>query len=30
MPDGDRAGARGAAVEALNFAEKNGLELRCA
>jgi glucokinase len=30
MPNGDTAGARGAALEALNFAEKNGLLLRCA
>lgn len=30
MPNGDTAGARGAAIEALNFAEKNGLTLRCA
>jgi len=30
MPNGDTAGARGAAVDALNFAERNGLELRCA
>jgi len=30
MPNGDTAGARGAAIEALNFAERNGLALRCA
>jgi predicted NBD/HSP70 family sugar kinase len=30
MPNGDTAGARGAALEALNFAERNGLALRCA
>jgi len=29
MPNGDTAGARGAAVEALTFAERNGLALRC-
>jgi predicted NBD/HSP70 family sugar kinase len=28
MPNGDTAGARGAAIEALNFAERNGLALR--
>lgn len=30
MPNGDTAGARGAAIEALNFAGRNGLALRCA
>jgi glucokinase len=30
MPNGDTAGARGAAIDALSFAEKNGLALRCA
>ena len=30
MPNGDTAGARGAAIEALNFADRNGLALRCA
>ncbi len=30
MPNGDTAGARGSAIEALNFAERNGLALRCA
>lgn len=30
MPNGDTAGARGAAIDALNHAERNGLVLRCA
>jgi glucokinase len=30
MPNGDTAGARGAAIEALTFADRNGLTLRCA
>jgi glucokinase len=30
MPNGDTAGARGAAIEALGYAERNGLLLRCA
>ena len=30
MPNGDTAGARGAALEAFSFAERSGLALRCA
>ncbi|MEQ1948122.1 MAG: ROK family protein [Bryobacteraceae bacterium] len=30
MPNGDTAGARGAAIEALSFAERSGFALRCA
>lgn len=30
MPNGDTAGARGAAIDALSFAERSGLTLRCA
>jgi glucokinase len=30
MPNGDTAGARGAALHALNFAERSGIGLRCA